>query len=33
MLMRGGSLFVTRPALGHYVDTPDALNARAHDLW
>ena len=31
--MRSGSLFVTRPTLANYVDTPEALNARAKDLW
>ena len=28
-LMRGGSLFLTRPTLFNYISTPEELNARA----
>ncbi len=31
-LMTGGSLYLTRPTLGDYVSTPQALRARADEL-
>jgi len=33
ILNRGGSLFLTRPSLGHYVDEREELVARARDLF
>lgn len=32
LLARGGSLFLTRPVLGHYVQSPGDLQARAGDV-
>lgn len=32
-LNAGGSLFITRPSLGHYIATDDELHARADDLF
>jgi NADPH2:quinone reductase len=33
LLSRGGSLYLTRPTLGHYVATPEELQARASSLF
>jgi NADPH2:quinone reductase len=33
LLARGGSLYLTRPTLGHYVSTPDELQRRASALF
>jgi NADPH:quinone reductase len=33
VLNRKGSLFLTRPTLGHYIETRDELLARANDLF
>src|SRR5690606_14607227 len=33
ILNRKGSLFLTRPSLGHYVATQDELSARADELF
>jgi NADPH2:quinone reductase len=32
-LAAGGSLYVTRPTLGHYIQTRDELLRRTHDLF
>ena len=33
LLAGKGSLFMTRPSLGHYVTTPEELNMRANDIF
>jgi len=32
-LSRGGSLFLTRPSLAHYVESQDELSARSADVF